>query len=46
MVKTAGRYDFSFESYKLFFYVPSLKIPIVVGLFPVEEMEVDIFNCD
>jgi hypothetical protein len=29
-VKTAGRYDFLFKSYKLFFHALSLKIPIVV----------------
>ena len=28
-LKTAGRYDFPFKSYKLFFHLPSLKIPIV-----------------
>ena len=31
LLKTAGRYDFSFESYKHFFQVPSFKIPIVAS---------------
>ena len=32
IVKIAGRYDFSFGSYKLFFHLPSLKIPILIRM--------------